>query len=122
MPICALQFSVLVLACEAKYIEDNKDTDALSISELKQMVKKLHGLDLAEMEEQLKEVLRDIGREDDIVAQFEDADSQVGRSGRVGSSSTVVYIKNLVLKPAHVILGVDLEMFSNYQRRHSQET
>ena len=119
MLICALQFAVLVLAYEAKYIEVIKDTDALSISELKQMVKKLHGLDLAEIEEQLNEVLRDIGREDVIAAQFEDADSQVGRSGRVGSSSTVVYIKNLVLKAAHVILGV--EMFSNYQRRHSHE-
>ena len=108
MPICALQFSVLVLACEAKYIEVIKDTDALSISELKQMVKKLHGLDLAEIEEQLNEVIRDIGREDVIAAQFEDADSQVGRSGRVGSSSTVVYIKDLVLKAAHVILGVEM--------------
>ena len=91
----------------------------MSISELKQMVKKLHGLDLAEIEAELNDFLRDIGREDVIVAQFEDADSQVGRSGRVGSSSTVVYIQNLVLKAAHVILGV--EMFSNYQRRHSNE-
>ena len=39
--------------------------------------------------------------------------------GRVGVSSTAVYINTLVLKAAHVILGV--EMFSNYQRRHSHE-
>ena len=110
---------MFVLACEAKHIDVYEDTDALSISELNNMVKKLHGLDLAKIETQLNDFLRDIGREDVIMAEFEDAGSQVGKVGELAVLPRVVYIKNLVLKAAYVILCV--EMFSNYQRRHSHE-
>ena len=96
--ICGLRFAVFVLACEAKHIDVYEDTDALSISELNNMVKKLHGLDLAKIETQLNDFLRDIGREDVIMAEFEDAGSQVGKSGRVGSSSKGCLLKEFSLE------------------------
>ena len=109
-------------SCDAKLEENIKVKDAPSVSELKQLVKKVHGLDLSKVEKQFSDLLRQIGHEaiirdsDGIQVNLEDINgNQYGRRGRI-LNTPVVYVKNLLLQAAYIIMKVPF--IADYQLRN----
>ena len=115
---------VWIVSCDAKLEENIKVKDAPSVSELKQLVKKVHGLDLSKVEKQFSDFLRQIGHEheaiirdsDGIQVNLEDINgNQYGRRGRI-LNTPVVYVKNLLLQAAYIIMKVPF--IADYQLRN----